>query len=296
MEILNPTEASLMVEDDLLNFTLEGEEEELKPTFNLKGHFSSSQSTNPSTTISRTETQNASLPEFVEEDLEWLSNMDAFPSVETCFGILSDNPELMLNRESPVSVLESSSSSINSNSNSNSNGSTVASWCGSFKFPGNNLGRARSKRQRKRAGFGEFPSQQCLWLNEIKVEKKKQESFSLQPSLVMIKNGAGMGRRCLHCRADKTPQWRAGPMGPKTLCNACGVRYKSGRLLPEYRPASSPTFSNTLHSNSHRKVIEMRRQKQIGPPDGIVANETCEYKVNIFGDCGDGKLKNPGRV
>ena len=22
-----------------------------------------------------------------------------------------------------------------------------------------------------------------------------------------------------------TPVWRAGPSGPKTLCNACGVRY-----------------------------------------------------------------------
>ncbi|RAL52912.1 hypothetical protein DM860_007680 [Cuscuta australis] len=69
------------------------------------------------------------------------------------------------------------------------------------------------------------------------------------------------GRRCLHCDTDKTPQWRTGPMGPKTLCNACGVRYKSGRLVPEYRPAASPTFVGTKHSNSHRKVMEMRRQK-----------------------------------
>ncbi|KHN08159.1 GATA transcription factor 5-like [Glycine soja] len=65
-------------------------------------------------------------------------------------------------------------------------------------------------------------------------------------------------RRCSHCLAQRTPQWRAGPLGPKTLCNACGVRYKSGRLLPEYRPAKSPTFVSYLHSNSHKKVMEMR--------------------------------------
>ncbi|KAL2463250.1 GATA transcription factor 1 [Forsythia ovata] len=274
MEILNPTEASFMVDDDLLNFTLDGEDEEQKPIFNLNGHFSSSESTK----ITRTETQTASFPEF-EEELEWLSNKDAFPAVETCFGILSDNPELVLNHQSPVSVLESSSSSnSNSNSNSKGNGSTVASWCGSFKFPTNNISRGRSKRRRRTAGFGDFPSQQCLWSNEVKVENKRQESFSLQPLPVMMKNGAGMGRRCLHCQADKTPQWRAGPMGPKTLCNACGVRYKSGRLLPEYRPASSPTFSNTLHSNSHRKVVEMRKQKQTAP-DEIASNDACGYKV-----------------
>ncbi|XP_022752215.1 GATA transcription factor 12-like [Durio zibethinus] len=71
------------------------------------------------------------------------------------------------------------------------------------------------------------------------------------------------GRKCLHCATDKTPQWRTGPMGPKTLCNACGVRYKSGRLVPEYRPAASPTFVLTKHSNSHRKVLELRRQKEV---------------------------------
>ncbi|TMW91132.1 hypothetical protein EJD97_014728 [Solanum chilense] len=74
----------------------------------------------------------------------------------------------------------------------------------------------------------------------------------------------GSGRRCTHCQVQKTPQWRAGPLGPKTLCNACGVRYKSGRLFPEYRPACSPTFSLEVHSNSHRKVLEMRRKKETG--------------------------------
>ncbi|KAF5823933.1 putative transcription factor C2C2-GATA family [Helianthus annuus] len=73
----------------------------------------------------------------------------------------------------------------------------------------------------------------------------------------------GEGRKCLHCATDKTPQWRTGPLGPKTLCNACGVRYKSGRLVPEYRPASSPTFVLAKHSNSHRKVLELRRQKEM---------------------------------
>ncbi|KMT00911.1 hypothetical protein BVRB_9g221810 [Beta vulgaris subsp. vulgaris] len=73
----------------------------------------------------------------------------------------------------------------------------------------------------------------------------------------------GEVRRCLHCGAEKTPQWRTGPMGPKTLCNACGVRFKSGRLVPEYRPAASPTFVSAKHSNSHRKVMELRRQKEV---------------------------------
>ncbi|KAJ8513672.1 hypothetical protein OPV22_004106 [Ensete ventricosum] len=84
-------------------------------------------------------------------------------------------------------------------------------------------------------------------------------------------SGSG-DRRCSHCGVQKTPQWRAGPLGAKTLCNACGVRFKSGRLLPEYRPACSPTFVSHIHSNSHRKVLEMRRKKEAQLPSAPVAS------------------------
>ncbi|KAK9149324.1 hypothetical protein Scep_008081 [Stephania cephalantha] len=91
--------------------------------------------------------------------------------------------------------------------------------------------------------------------------KKKEHQLRVEGSGSL--SGNADGRKCLHCGTDKTPQWRTGPMGPKTLCNACGVRYKSGRLVPEYRPAASPTFVLTQHSNSHRKVMELRRQKEV---------------------------------
>ncbi|KAI3994095.1 hypothetical protein MKX01_012352 [Papaver californicum] len=85
----------------------------------------------------------------------------------------------------------------------------------------------------------------------MKMEEEEEEESRRKDSL-------GQPRRCGHCLSQRTPQWRAGPLGPKTLCNACGVRFKSGRLLPEYRPAKSPTFVSYKHSNSHKKVLEMR--------------------------------------
>ncbi|KAI3718400.1 hypothetical protein L6452_19269 [Arctium lappa] len=90
-----------------------------------------------------------------------------------------------------------------------------------------------------------------------KQKKKDPGSGSSSDSSVSVTQ-----RRCTHCQVQKTPQWRTGPSGPKTLCNACGVRFKSGRLFPEYRPACSPTFSDDIHSNSHRKVLEMRKKKE----------------------------------
>ncbi|KAJ0970546.1 hypothetical protein J5N97_018505 [Dioscorea zingiberensis] len=103
-----------------------------------------------------------------------------------------------------------------------------------------------------------------LAMAEDKAGNAEKSSSSTGRGLGGKKGGAGVGvRRCTHCASEKTPQWRTGPMGPKTLCNACGVRYKSGRLVPEYRPAASPTFVLTQHSNSHRKVLELRRQKEL---------------------------------
>ncbi|KAE8684354.1 hypothetical protein F3Y22_tig00111132pilonHSYRG00103 [Hibiscus syriacus] len=79
-----------------------------------------------------------------------------------------------------------------------------------------------------------------------KKKKKKKIKLSLSDPAGTADDSqhptAQVVRKCMHCEITKTPQWRAGPMGPKTLCNACGVRYKSGRLFPEYRPAASPTF------------------------------------------------------
>ncbi|GLJ18985.1 hypothetical protein SUGI_0339400, partial [Cryptomeria japonica] len=42
-------------------------------------------------------------------------------------------------------------------------------------------------------------------------------------------------RWCFTCHTTTTPLWRSGPMGPKSLCNACGIRYKK----KERRAASS---------------------------------------------------------
>ncbi|XP_051114890.1 GATA transcription factor 18-like [Andrographis paniculata] len=43
-------------------------------------------------------------------------------------------------------------------------------------------------------------------------------------------NGAAgdplLARRCANCDTTSTPLWRNGPRGPKSLCNACGIRFK----------------------------------------------------------------------
>ncbi|XP_057471762.1 GATA transcription factor 8-like [Actinidia eriantha] len=216
--------------------------------------------------------------------LEWLSNFmeDSFSDG----GMTLNKENLTVNKESshnqfkpssPISVLESSSSS------SSSTGSCSGGMVLPISTTQHGLQRARSKRLRP-ATFNPRPAINLLSPTSVtenhqsvplpvsssesenfvespikKKKKKVKLSIPLGP-VEMNQNPPSTVRKCMHCEITKTPQWRAGPMGPKTLCNACGVRYKSGRLFPEYRPAASPTFVPSLHSNSHKKVVEMRNK------------------------------------
>ncbi|XP_058183085.1 GATA transcription factor 8-like [Rhododendron vialii] len=212
--------------------------------------------------------------------LEWLSNFmdDSFSdggmTLEQQNSTLKKEPSHnQFKTSSPVSVLESSSSSSSSSSGEKAVVPISSTQLG--------LQRARSKRPRP-AAFNPRSAIQLISPNSSESEnfvesdpinqipkaaaaehkKKKKVKLSLPLAPPVETNPthppAQSVRKCMHCQITKTPQWRAGPMGPKSLCNACGVRFKSGRLFPEYRPAASPTFVPSLHSNSHKKVIEMR--------------------------------------
>ncbi|XP_047324621.1 GATA transcription factor 8-like [Impatiens glandulifera] len=228
--------------------------------------------------------------------LEWLSNFvedsfaigDDMTLIKENYPIKKESPQNPFHSTSPVSVLESSTTTTTTTSSSSSS-------CSIGKVISlNGPQRARSKRPRPTT-FGPRPSIRIIsptssftgptssqvplesdsfadsHLPKIPVDHDIDHKKIIKKKKTMIKNSTSSTvvvlnqpsfnqsiRKCMHCEITKTPQWRAGPMGPKTLCNACGVRYKSGRLFPEYRPAASPTFVPAFHSNSHKKVVEMR--------------------------------------
>ncbi|KAG8373698.1 hypothetical protein BUALT_Bualt11G0051700 [Buddleja alternifolia] len=49
-----------------------------------------------------------------------------------------------------------------------------------------------------------------------------------------------LARRCANCDTTSTPLWRNGPRGPKSLCNACGIRFKK----EERRATAAAATSN----------------------------------------------------
>lgn len=178
-------------------------------------------------------------------NLEWLSNFFADSEINLEFipAAASPNPNSTLTGAGATVTSSSSPCSSSSSSSAAAGGGHPATT----PVPG----KARSKRPRVPSSSARtfIPPSSPTSVSSPAAGKKPKYDGEAPPS---------SPRRCSHCDVQKTPQWRAGPMGPKTLCNACGVRYKSGRLFPEYRPAVSPTFTPAVHSNSHRKVVEMR--------------------------------------
>ncbi|KAG6401911.1 hypothetical protein SASPL_138779 [Salvia splendens] len=90
-----------------------------------------------------------------------------------------------------------------------------------------------SSHERKRSGFG--------W-NILPSKHAPPPSSAAKPHRGSA-NGGGdplLARRCANCDTTSTPLWRNGPRGPKSLCNACGIRYKK----EERRAAAAAAASN----------------------------------------------------
>ncbi|KAJ6674209.1 GATA TRANSCRIPTION FACTOR 21-LIKE [Salix viminalis] len=60
-------------------------------------------------------------------------------------------------------------------------------------------------------------------------------------------------RVCSDCNTTSTPLWRSGPRGPKSLCNACGIRQRKARRAAA-AAADGRVISNQASSSPKSKV------------------------------------------
>ncbi|KAJ6295668.1 hypothetical protein OIU77_005111 [Salix suchowensis] len=61
-------------------------------------------------------------------------------------------------------------------------------------------------------------------------------------------------RVCSDCNTTSTPLWRSGPRGPKSLCNACGIRQRKARRATAAAAADGRVISNQASSSPRSKV------------------------------------------
>lgn len=91
------------------------------------------------------------------------------------------------------------------------------------------------------------------------------------PSSSPSPRGGAVTRMCADCKTVKTPLWRNGPQGPKSLCNACGIRYKKmgKRPLMNPSPPSTPPISPAV------KSVAKLNGKRKRETDGVKSRKTA---------------------
>ncbi|KAL6080018.1 GATA-type domain-containing protein [Balamuthia mandrillaris] len=71
-------------------------------------------------------------------------------------------------------------------------------------------------------------------------------------------------KSCTECGTFHTPEWRRGPLGPRSLCNACGLRYF--RLCKKKRLQASSEERRIRWECSIRKILNNEGEEEEGIP------------------------------
>ncbi|OIV99760.1 hypothetical protein TanjilG_26098 [Lupinus angustifolius] len=73
------------------------------------------------------------------------------------------------------------------------------------------------------------------------------------------KHSNNIVRVCSDCHTTKTPLWRSGPRGPKSLCNACGIRQRKARRAMAVAAAASE--NGTIVVAAAQKSVKGKEKK-----------------------------------
>ncbi|KAF9435083.1 hypothetical protein BGZ76_006917 [Entomortierella beljakovae] len=94
-------------------------------------------------------------------------------------------------------------------------------------------------------------------------------------------------KRCGYCDCTSTPMWRRGPNGPSTLCNACGVKWKHGKILQGPNDTNmtqkSSSVTSTTSNNRHPNLKTAKESSSAvvtSPADDIGTHKINSRKSN----------------
>ncbi|WVZ26680.1 hypothetical protein V8G54_005224 [Vigna mungo] len=87
-------------------------------------------------------------------------------------------------------------------------------------------------------------------LLQSKHTTQSQTNKSTRATNAASNNDPLLARRCANCDTTSTPLWRNGPRGPKSLCNACGIRYKKEERRASAAAATSAAVPGSVMESS----------------------------------------------
>ncbi|XP_050224649.1 GATA transcription factor 23 [Mercurialis annua] len=101
-------------------------------------------------------------------------------------------------------------------------------------------------------------------------------------------------KKCTDCNTTKTPLWRAGPSGPKSLCNACGIRYRKtkgeeilglnhGPFKKRKRSRLTTATTTTATSSSETSGDELREAVKMRVLM-VMKKQRCQRRRRLLGE------------
>ncbi|KAF1002555.1 GATA transcription factor 15-like [Apium graveolens] len=87
-------------------------------------------------------------------------------------------------------------------------------------------------------------------------------------------------KSCSDCKTTRTPLWRGGPSGPKSLCNACGIKYNKKRrqLLGAERSIKHGIKKKQKKSNNEvERSVKVMRLIALGKEMGLKISATTKF-------------------
>lgn len=112
-----------------------------------------------------------------------------------------------------------------------------------------------------------------------------EEMSSQTPTPDRVSSDGSNVKTCVDCGTSKTPLWRGGPAGPKSLCNACGIRSrKKRRALMGVTKEEKKTKKSTSGKNviSHQSQSSNSSTSSSGDSTGKIG-ESLNKRFWAFG-------------
>ncbi|XP_038898726.1 GATA transcription factor 21-like [Benincasa hispida] len=116
----------------------------------------------------------------------------------------------------------------------------------------------------------------------------KSSSSSCNRNIGVQNNGV---RVCSDCNTTTTPLWRSGPQGPKSLCNACGIRQrKARRAMAEAANGGGGSVVETTPSG--KKEMHKEKKSRLNCDGDSNGGNVGDVKINKCNNNDDHKSYN----
>ncbi|KAL3535620.1 hypothetical protein ACH5RR_004081 [Cinchona calisaya] len=87
-------------------------------------------------------------------------------------------------------------------------------------------------------------------------------------------------RVCADCNTTKTPLWRSGPKGPKSLCNACGIRQRKARRAMAAAAAAAANGTTPTYETTAPLKIKVQNKDKLKSNNGHQFKKRCKLHTN----------------